>query len=87
MKQKVVEVTRTITIGSKTMDSNYEAQKQFTRQRLAARREQAAAERILKEGRSPRTGGFKHFLVKLFRRSDRREEKKQEQKSRKFGWR
>jgi len=75
------------------MDSNYEAQKQFTRQRLAARREQAAAERMLREGRPARTGGFKQFLSYLlartghFRRSDRREEKKQEQKSRKFGWR
>ena len=53
------------------MDSNYEAQKQFTNQRLSARREQAAAERVLKEGRPARTSGFKQFLCKLFRRSGR----------------
>lgn len=61
------------------MDSNYEAQRQFTRQRLTARREQAAAERILREGRPARMSGLKQFFAHLFRRSDRREEKKSAQ--------
>jgi hypothetical protein len=58
------------------MDSNYEAQKQFTRQRLSARRELADAERLLREGRPARTSGLKHFLATLFRRPTHREEKK-----------
>jgi hypothetical protein len=48
------------------MDSNYEAQKQLTRQRLSARREQASAERLLREGRPARLGGVKQFLMHLF---------------------
>ncbi len=69
------------------MDSNYEAQKQFTRQRLASRREQASAERLLREGRPARLGGLKQFLMHifartgLFHRSGRREEKRRAQQS------
>lgn len=63
------------------MDSNYEAQKQLTNQRLAARREQAAAERMLREGRPARMGGFKQFLLALFRRSRRPEKHTGAQKS------
>ena len=63
------------------MDSNYEAQKQFSRQRLDARREQAAAERLLREGRPARMRGLKHLLVTLFRRPAYREEKKRVQRS------
>jgi hypothetical protein len=66
---------------SKIMDSNYEAQKQFTRQRLASRREQAAAERLLREGRPARMSVLKQFLVTLFRRPGSREERKRAQRS------
>ena len=62
------------------MDNNYEAQKQFTSQRLAARREQAAAERLLKEGRRERNGRLKQLLY-LFRRSRRPEKHTGAQKS------
>jgi hypothetical protein len=51
------------------MDGNYEAQKHFTNQRLAARREQAAVERALREGRSAQNGRLKQFFLTLFRRS------------------
>ena len=51
------------------MDSNYEEQKLFTHQRLAARREQAAAERALHEGRPARTNGLKQVLSYLFART------------------
>jgi hypothetical protein len=59
------------------MDSNYEAQKNFTNQRLTARREQAAAERALREGRPARTNGLKQVfsylfaITRFFRRPDR----------------
>ena len=59
------------------MDSNYEAQKQLTRQRLAARHEQAAAERALREGRSAQNGRLKQLLLYLFRQSERRGSKQQ----------
>ncbi len=51
------------------MDKNYEAQRQFTRQRLDSRREQAAAERLLREGQPPQTNGLGRFFSRLFRRS------------------
>ena len=57
------------------MDSNYEAQKQLTRQRLAARHEQAAAERALRQGRSEQNGRLKRFFLSLFRRSRRPEKR------------
>lgn len=63
------------------MDSNYEAQSQFTRQRLAARREQAAAERTLREGRPARSGRLKQFLVSLLRQAGSREKQKSVQES------
>lgn len=61
------------------MDSNYEAQNHFTRQRLDARREQAASERLLREGRPLRMGRLKQFLMSLFRRIGQRQEQKREQ--------
>jgi hypothetical protein len=63
------------------MDSNYEAQKQFTRQRLSARREHAAAERLLREGRPAGSGRLRNFLMRLFQRPGRREVQKREQQS------
>jgi hypothetical protein len=53
------------------MDSNYEAQKQFTKQRLEARQRQADAERLLRGGRPARMSGLKQFFIRLFRRSGR----------------
>ncbi len=63
------------------MDSNYEAQSQFVRQRLATRREQAEAERLLREGRRGRLGGLKQFLMYLSRRSSRQRGKKHAQEA------
>ena len=63
------------------MDSNYEAQRQFTRQRLTARREQAAAERLLREGQAEQASGLKQFIATLFRRSDHQKERKRARQS------
>ena len=63
------------------MDSNYEAQKQLTRQRLAARHEQAAAERALRQGRSEQNSRLKQFFLSLFRRSGSPEKHTGAQKS------
>jgi hypothetical protein len=69
------------------MDSNFEAQEQFTRQRLSARREQAQAERFLREVRPVRMGSLRRLLVQLFAqtrlfgRPARREEKNHAQQS------
>ena len=58
------------------MDSNYEAQKQITKQRIAARHEQARAERLLREGYPAPRRGIGQFLLQLFRRPGHRREKK-----------
>ena len=58
------------------MDGNYEAQKHFTRERLAARREEAAAERLLQQEGRGRPRGLRHFLVQLFRRLGLEDEQK-----------
>jgi len=64
------------------MDSNYEAQKQLARQRLATRREQARVERLLREGHPESRHSIRQLLVQLFRRSGRRREKRPAQESR-----
>lgn len=63
------------------MDGNYEAQRQLARQRLVARREQAAAERLLRQGRPPRMHALKQFLATLFRRSGRQDAEKGERQA------
>ena len=58
------------------MDSNYEAQKHLASQRLASRREQAAAERMLRNARPVRTGGLMQLFARLFQRSGQRKGEK-----------
>lgn len=62
------------------MDSNYEAQRHLTTQKLDARREQAAAERLLRQGQQPRASGLSRFFSRLFRHSGSRQDKKHAQK-------
>ena len=58
------------------MDGNYEAQKHFTRELLAARREKAAAERLLRQEGRGRGSGLRHFLMGLLQRAGQRDEQK-----------
>lgn len=48
------------------MDSNYEAQRQLVSQKLALRRQQAEAERLLKAARPPRPNIVSRLLARLF---------------------
>lgn len=58
------------------MDGNYEAQNYFARERLAARREQAAAERLLRQKGRGSGSGLRHFLVRLFQGLGQRDEQR-----------
>lgn len=53
------------------MDSNYEAQRQLGRQRMAALQQQAASERLLRSARPSRTGRARQFFTRLLRRGKR----------------
>jgi hypothetical protein len=58
------------------MDSNYEAQRHLTRERLASRREQAAAERLLRQEGRGSGSGPRYFLVRLFQGLGQRDEQR-----------
>ena len=57
------------------MDSNYEAQRQFAKQRHDARLEQARVERLLREGHPGPRRSIGKFVLRLFRRTGHRREK------------
>lgn len=54
------------------MDSNYEAQSQLARQRIAARRKQAQAERLLRAGQPESRHGLQQLFLRLFQVFGRR---------------
>jgi hypothetical protein len=56
------------------LDGNYEAQREFARERLASRRAEAEAERGLRSDQPARLSGLKAFLGQLFRRTGARDE-------------
>jgi hypothetical protein len=58
------------------MDSNYEAQRELTKQRLAARREDGRVGRLLREGQPKPGRGLRGFLMQFWKRSGQRREKK-----------